>query len=349
VSRSFLSGYEIRSFDMTERLLTQPRVIFFYLSLVLWPVPGRFSLEHDFVLSTSVLSPVTTFVSLLALAFLLLAALHVFIRPKTRVLGFVLLWPAITLAIESSFIPLEMVFEHRMYMPLVGLAMLPGIGLLALHGHRPAYLKTCATLLLVVAAGLAVATVQRTRLWHEPLTLNADAVRKAPNSARAWGNLGMHRYLAGDQAGAIAALERAIELSDGKERKALEHLGIIQLDLGNLDRAETLVDRAYRMQLENPESSVLNHMGEVQLARKRFAAAAGFFDRAILIAPWKSAYYWNLALAYEGLGNCSLALHSWRKYLSLDKDADSRREVEAHIQENYGREGDGCGAVSAKE
>jgi hypothetical protein len=53
VSNSFLSGYETRSFSMEERLLTQPRVIFFYLSLILWPLPGRFSLEHDFAVSTS--------------------------------------------------------------------------------------------------------------------------------------------------------------------------------------------------------------------------------------------------------------------------------------------------------
>ena len=335
ISRTFLSGYEFRSFTMEERLLTQPRVIFFYLSLLLWPLPGRFSLEHDFAVSTALTSPPATILSLLALTVVLLAAVYLFLRPKTRLPGFLLLWPALTLAIESSFVPLEMVFEHRMYLPSVGLALLAGAAWIAVRDRRPAYAKAFAALVAVIALGLALSTVERTKLWQEPLVLNEDAVKKAPNSSRAWSNLGMHRYLSGDQAGAIVALEKAIELSGGKEGKALEHLGVIHLDLGNLDRAGDLVERAYRMQWEKPEPSLLNHMGEVELARKRFASAAVYFERAIRIAPWKSAYYWNIALAYEGLGQCSLALQNWRKYLVHEPDPESRREVEQHIRENH--------------
>ena len=349
VSNSFLSGYETRSFSMEERLLTQPRVIFFYLSLVLWPLPGRFSLEHDFAVSTSLLGPPTTLLSLLGIAVLIFTALRLFVRPQTRLLGFLLLWPAMTLVIESSFIPLELVFEHRMYMPMVGLAVLAGAGLLALCHRLPKYAPGSIAVLLVIALALAVSTSQRTKLWQDPLTLNADAVRKAPNSSRAWSNLGMYRYLSGDQDGAIAALEQAIELSGGKEMKALEHLGVIYLDLGDLERAETLVGSAYRLQWDNPEPSILNHMGEVQLARKRYAPAARFFERAISIAPWKTAYYWNIALAYEGLADCSMALKNWRKYLDLEKDPDSRRQVEEHVAGTYNLEANTCGQAQSQQ
>ena len=334
---------------MEERLLTQPRVVFFYLSLVFWPLAGRFSLEHDFAVSTSLTNPPATILALLGIALILLAALYLFLRPKTRLTGFLLLWPAMTLVIESSFIPLEMVFEHRMYLPVVGLAALAGAAWIAVSDGHPAYSPAFAAVVAVVALGLAFSTAARTELWQEPLVLNEDAERKAPNSSRAWSNLGMHRYLGGDQAGAITALEKAIELNGGKETKALEHLGVIQLDLGNLDRAEELVGRAYRMQWENPEPSLLNHMGEVELARERYAAAAAFFDRAIRIAPWKSAYYWNIALAYEGLGRCSLALRNWRDYLRLEDDAGSRREVERHIEANYGPGKTGCGRAQQQD
>ena len=236
-----------------------------------------------------------------------------------------------------------------MYLPTVGLALLPGIGLVAINEHRPAFTFGYIAVLLVVAAGLAASTSERTKLWQDPLTLHADAVEKAPNSSRAWSNLGMYRYLEGDQAGAMAALENAIELSGGKERRALEHLGVIYLDLGDLDRAETLVESAYRMQWQNPEPSTLNHMGEVQLARQRYAAAAQYFDRAISIAPWKTAYYWNIALAYEGLGYCTQALQNWHKYLGLEKDEDSRRTVERHIETNHGSGNDGCGPQARRQ
>lgn len=343
ISRNFLSGYETRSFTMGERLLTQPRVVFFYLSLVFWPLAGRFSLEHDFAVSTSLTTPPATIPSLLALTLFLLAAVYLFVRPKTRLPGFLLLWPAMTLAIESTFIPLEMVFEHRMYLPTVGLALLAGAAWIGLHDRWPGYSKVFAAMAAAAIFGLALSTMERTRLWQEPLVLNEDAVAKAPNSSRAWSNLGMERYLVGDQAGAIAALEKAIELSGGREEKALEHLGVIHLDLGNLDRAENLIERAYRMQWDRPEPSLLNHVGEVELARKRFSSAAAYFERAIGLAPWKSAYYWNIALAYEGQGRCSMALRSWHDYLDLESDPDSRREVEQHIRENYGRGEQDCG------
>ena len=225
-------------------MLTQPRVIFFYLSLVHWPLPGRFSLEHDITTSTALMAPLTTLSSLLELTILLLVALYLFVRPQTRMVGFLLLWPAIALVIESSFIPLEMVFERRMYLPMGGLALLPGVGLVVMNDRRAELTSGYAAILLVIAAGLAASTSERTKTWQDPLTLNADAVAKAPHSSRAWSNLGMYRYLNGDRAGAMAALEKAIELSGGKERRALEHLGIIYLDLGDLDRAESLVERA---------------------------------------------------------------------------------------------------------
>jgi hypothetical protein len=60
LSDTFLPGYGGRDFSLSERLLTQPRIIVFHFSQILWPLPGRFSLEHDFALSTGLLNPVST-------------------------------------------------------------------------------------------------------------------------------------------------------------------------------------------------------------------------------------------------------------------------------------------------
>lgn len=343
VSKTFVGAYEHRSFSMAERLLTQPRVIFFYLSLVLWPLPGRFSLEHAFPASTSLLEPATTLPCILGLVILLLVAIWLFARPKSRIVGLLLIWPVATLAIESSFVPLEMVFEHRMYMPMAGLAVLLGIALLSLLRRYPRRELILAGTVTLATLGLALSTTVRTSDWQDALNLHADAVRKAPDSPRAWANLGLQRYMDGDPVGAIGALEMALELSDGKESKALEHLGVIYLDRGELDRAETLIDQAYRMQWSRPAPSVLNHKGEVELARERYATAVEFFARAIGTAPWNSVYYWNIALAYEGLGECDLALKSWREYLEREKDVSQHGEVERHIATAYGRGQDACG------
>ena len=62
---SFMDGYEQRPFSMTQRLLTEPRIIIFYISLLIYPVPNRLSLAHSIEISTSLFNPITTLISIL--------------------------------------------------------------------------------------------------------------------------------------------------------------------------------------------------------------------------------------------------------------------------------------------
>src|SRR5210317_881251 len=50
-------SYAGRPFTMVERVLTQPRVILHYITLIFYPAPGRLNLDHDFPLSYSLVSP----------------------------------------------------------------------------------------------------------------------------------------------------------------------------------------------------------------------------------------------------------------------------------------------------
>ncbi|HHO47296.1 MAG TPA: hypothetical protein ENN06_02390, partial [Desulfobacteraceae bacterium] len=108
-------GYEARDFTMGERLLTQPRVIFLYLGLLALPLPARLNLNHDVAVSHGFFSPPQTFFAVIGLA--ILAACVFFLYRRNRLLSFGLLWFLATLVIESSVIPLEMVYEHRLYLP----------------------------------------------------------------------------------------------------------------------------------------------------------------------------------------------------------------------------------------
>jgi hypothetical protein len=49
---AFITNYDYRPFSLTERLLTEPRILLFYLSLIFYPTPGRLSIEHDVAVST---------------------------------------------------------------------------------------------------------------------------------------------------------------------------------------------------------------------------------------------------------------------------------------------------------
>lgn len=119
-----LAGYQLRNFTLEERLLTEGRVLWFYISLILLPRPEAFGLYHDDIaLSTSFFSPWTTLPALLGL--IALAAVAWMTRKRAPLVAFGIVWFLIGHTLESSFISLEIAHEHRNYLPLFGLLLLP--------------------------------------------------------------------------------------------------------------------------------------------------------------------------------------------------------------------------------
>ena len=97
------------------RLLTECRVVVFYISLLLFPHPSRLSLDHDFTASTGILSPPSTLISMVLI--LAMVGFAVVSARKHRLLSFCILWYFGNLVIESSILRLELLFEHRNYLP----------------------------------------------------------------------------------------------------------------------------------------------------------------------------------------------------------------------------------------
>jgi len=332
-------GYSIRAFTMIERVLTQPRVIFFHLSQILVPLPSRFSLEHDFSTSTSLVSPFWTLPALLAVLAWGGLGVWLLLRAKRRVAGYFVLWVPLTLLIESSILPLEMVYEHRMYLPSVGL-----FGLLAFLAariwdwtHRPALL--IGGPLLVIVGALAASTMARVEVWRSDVSLSENSVRNAPRSSRAWSSLGLAYLREESVEEAQSALRRSLELNPDN-RWALEFMGVILMDQGRLEKAGTNLERVHRAHPRN--TSTLNHLGELYLKQDKFAEAEEMFRRAVAHKPWVPTYYWNRAFALEQLSRCDEAHEEWNRYLTLDITPDNKATVLDHLRENYGTLGGSC-------
>jgi hypothetical protein len=103
---------------MSERVLTQSRVVLYYLTLLAFPHPSRLNLDYDFPISKTILDPPTTLISILIIAGLI--GYSIWTAKKRPILSFCILWYFGNLVIESSIFPLEMVYEHRLYLPAVG-------------------------------------------------------------------------------------------------------------------------------------------------------------------------------------------------------------------------------------
>lgn len=116
------AGYSLRSFSLVERLLTEGRVLWFYIGLIFFPRLEAFGLFHDdFAVSTGIFAPWTTLPSLAGL--MALAWLAWRTRVSNSLVSFGIVWFLVGHGMESTVLPLEIVHEHRNYLPLIGLLL----------------------------------------------------------------------------------------------------------------------------------------------------------------------------------------------------------------------------------
>ena len=202
-------GYAYRDFTPLERMLTESRVLFFYLGLLLVPHIRSFGLYHDdLIVSTGLLTPWTTLVSVLLWAVLLGLALWGVRR--RAIWSFALLWYLVGHSLESTFVSLELVFEHRNYLPSFGILfalayyLVSGLERLA-NGRRLVY-----PLVGLLVAVLSFITFTRAGAWSNQTTLNMFTVENHPESYRALiGSARSGLVKGGDVVDIFAAFARA--------------------------------------------------------------------------------------------------------------------------------------------
>ncbi len=208
------AAYALRSFDATERLLTQARVLPMYVGWSLAPLPAAMDFYYDaFPVSRGWLSPATTLLG--GLAILGMLALAFACRRKAPLATLGILWFFAAHLLTSNVIPLELVFEHRNYFSLFGILL--AFADLA-RRVLPANLRTLTVGVAIIA--LLAATLLRSAFWGNPLTLALDLVARSPTSARAATDLGeQYMHLSGYDAGnrayalAMAEFDRASRLA----------------------------------------------------------------------------------------------------------------------------------------
>lgn len=207
----FLDGYAGRNFTLPERILTEFRVVLLYIKWTFFPDIHQLALYHDDLkLSTGLLSPVTTLLSLLALC--ALVALAVWQRKQRPLLSLGILWFFVGQMMESTVLPLLIAFEHRNYLPDYGL-LLAFFSLLLLpatsgtHVLRPWLRWTLAALTLPV---LFSATLIRAGEWRNYLDFAYYEALHHPESEQALYSLGQaysNLALAGDLKNPAMALQ----------------------------------------------------------------------------------------------------------------------------------------------
>jgi Flp pilus assembly protein TadD len=189
-------------------------------------------------------------------------------------------------------------------------------------------------------SGLLAATLLRVPVWKDDISLYTQALHTAPLSARARTHLATEYLRVGQLEPAEKNLREALEL-DPDNPRALETLGVLMLERGNLPRAERLFQRALQL-FGRPPPHLSNHAGELYLRMGDLERAEGSFLAAERDAPWNSVYQWNLALVLERTDRCSEARVRWRRFLDLAVDEALKGQVLDHLQTSYDSPGGIC-------
>jgi len=299
--------YAKRGFTLTQRLLTESRVLIYYISLILYPNPQRLSLEHDFGLSYSLISPPTTLVCLASLFCLVLLA--AVIAYRQRFTSFCIVWFLGNLAIESTIIPLEIIFEHRLYLP--SMLLLPAITvpvLTTLRKKTPALAMACGIILV-----LTLWTYQRNNVWKDPVTFWKDCTQKAPKKARPYYSLGYYLGQQGNLDQAILQYERALKLEPDRATTHLNYGAMLQ-KYGRLRAAAAQYMEALRI---NPgHAGAHNNLGVILAGMKNLDDAVSHYQWALSENPDFAQAHYNLAMVLEQQGRFRDAMHHYEQALS---------------------------------
>jgi protein O-mannosyl-transferase len=347
-----LNDFAHNEFTLSERIWTQFRVVIYYLSLLAYPHPSRLNLDYDFPLSHSLVDPISTLLCFGVVIGLL--GLAVYFAKKERLLSFCILWYFGNLIIESSVIPLAIIYEHRTYLPSMFICLLAVA--LSYRFIKVKWIGIALTCIVVTV--FSYWTYQRNSVWGDPVAFWSDCVHKSPQKARPHNNLGQVLADQGRLDEAEKQYTDALKINPDFA-DAHNNLGIVLKTQGKISEAINQYDEALRI---NPNfvkahnnlgnaliiqqgvtDEAISHFKEALRLNPKFVEAynslsiaminAGKIDEAIVLLRKAIEIYPNLAATYVNLGGALMlqnksdeALVCFKKALQLKPDI-----AQAHV------------------
>ena len=328
-SLNFLSGYNMRGFTLTERALTEPSVLIYYISLLLYPNPDRLSLDHDFPVSTSLIEPLSTLAAIVALLVMVISAIT-FYR-KTPIVSFAFLFFLLNHLIESTVWPLELVFEHRNYLPSIfffwpiASGLVNGITYLQ-HKKRTVAL-TLLTLTVTYTLTLGIWTFSRNTVWKNEKNLWSDSMTKHPDLARPYQMMAVLLESGGYDEQALHLYQLSLEKKDLSSPKmklfaAHNNMGLIYLKTGRYEMAINSFNAALSSQPGN--GMAYHNLITTYLSSANYKEAERLTDLALAMEENKlDVEYLNYkAFALQKLGHAQEAVIFYKKIYQLSPEND---------------------------
>jgi tetratricopeptide (TPR) repeat protein len=333
--------------------LTELKVIvFYYLRLLLLPI--NLNVDPDIPMATSLSEP-AVFLSIISIFILLFLSYRSYSLSKP--VSFSILWFLIALLPTSSVIPLlDFAAEHRLYLPAVGFSICYASLINKINRY------TIGKIIIIITIFLfSFGTVKRNVIWNDAIGLWQDAVKKSPNKARAYYNLGIEYAQQKRFREALMEFKRGIRIlpnhllshlmlgkmykEEGMFRKTIDEMKIVldlkpekidehvdtylelsnaYIKLGDFNRAEESIKSGLQL---NPKNEKLhNNMATIYGEKGLFDDAIHELKTAISIKHDYVMAYCNLGLLYEKKGLIKDAIREFKRAIEVDPD-----NAESHL------------------
>jgi tetratricopeptide (TPR) repeat protein len=309
-----------------DYLNTQFRVIVTYIRLMFFPINQN--LDYDYpIYRTFFTAPVALSFFLLLCVFL--SGIYLLYRSFKsdqadrfwwRLIAYGILWFFVTLSVESTIIPiLDVIFEHRLYLPSVGYFMAIMSGIVSIYvrlANRTKVVgKVFIPVMILVVISLSLTAYARNIIWRDEVTLWEDVIKKSPRKARPHFNLGVAYFVQGSFDDAIREYQTAINLKPDYAR-AHSNMGSVYHQQKRLDDAI----RAYQtaINLKPYYADTHYNLGLAYHQQGRLDDAVNAFQATIKIKPDYVGAHYNLGLAYHQQGRLDDAIKAFQTVKRLN-------------------------------
>ncbi|HUN53845.1 MAG TPA: hypothetical protein VMU29_01685 [Smithella sp.] len=333
--RDLSAGYKIRGFTMMQRLLTEPRVILFYLSLLFYPVSSRLTFLYDFEVSRSLIHPWTTIPSILTIFLIIGFALY--ISRKRPLSSFCVIFFFLNHIIEGSIFNLELIYDYRNYLPSM-LLFVPCTEFIIYVIDYFSYKKL---MQIIVAFGIAIIifglgdiTYSRNKIFSDDFSLWFDNAEKSPGLSRPHAMLGSIYCNYHENEKGLKEYEKAMSLNNfGGSNISLSlqeyNLGLLYFTQRQDDLA---MDYFIKSSKTNPQH-IPNYiyMAKIKLRHDQISQAGQIIENKFREYPDNSKLMDLYSFILLKDGKIDAAKNFAQKILAKDPDSLNALEIMAEV------------------
>ncbi|MBC2717248.1 MAG: tetratricopeptide repeat protein [Desulfobacteraceae bacterium] len=322
-----LSAYTRREFTLPQRVMTEFRVVVYYLSLLFCPQSSRLILDHNYPLSYAVSDPFSTltcFVSIIAIG-----GLAAYLAKKDRLISFALFWFLGNLLIESSVIGIEIIYEHRMYLPTMFLYLMITVMVFRMFKARWA----AAGVLILCMMILSVWAHQRNRIWESDVTFWTDSVKKSPQKERPYQNLAYSLQIREEFEDALFYYRKSLAIKP--HPVVYFNMGLCLERIGYHSDAVDAYVNALQMKYNTPQ--VQGNLAKALANIGEFNAAVSYFENASKMNPSDPSFKKNALVLKDFLNHCRTPERCLRMSIAQKPDNPALRFKLGMIYEKQGK------------